>query len=387
MTVIYLVLLLLAVFYSIRWDGVEAHDNAYKNHRYWLLCILLILITGFSYGLGGDKFVYMNQFDSIPEDVSIGEYTSLAVVILGNMPLWTLLTLFAKKCFDSFYAIQIIQAIITNVVYFYVASKYTHRKFCFVIVYFLTLTYFIFNAEIMREGIAIAIAMIGMEAYMEGKKKVFAACYALAILFHVSAIIVILFPFFRVKVSIKNLGISIAASFAIWFLSDLFIAKVLSALIGSTGALASKITHYSAVATNFNGYLGSVIQYMILPYIIMYYSYLWEENDEIKKKKEKLISFHILLALCASSLAGFTRFRNYIEIYYLIMLGDFVYTMLFLLWQKHFLYYSENQVYFYQRYIPYRCILNESKDVLFREDVHQESVKETVSDEASRNIE
>lgn len=138
-----------------------------------MLCVLLILITGFSYGLGGDKFVYMRQFEAIPTDIPALEYASLAIVIQGNMPLWTLLTIFAKNCFDSFYAVQLIQAIITNLTFFYIASKYTHRYFCFIIAYFLTLTYFIFNTEIMREGIAIAICMVGMEAYMNGNKRNF----------------------------------------------------------------------------------------------------------------------------------------------------------------------------------------------------------------------
>ena len=116
MSLIYIIVIALSVYYSIRWDGVE-EDNAFKKHRYWMLCVLLILITGFSYGLGGDKFVYMRQFEAIPTDIPALEYASLAIVIQGNMPLWTLLTIFAKNCFDSFYAVQLIQAIITNLTF------------------------------------------------------------------------------------------------------------------------------------------------------------------------------------------------------------------------------------------------------------------------------
>ena len=94
MSLIYFIIIVLNVYYSIRWDGVE-EDNAFKNHRYWMLCLLLILTTGFSYGLGGDKFVYMKQFDAIPSDIPALEYASLAIVIQGNMPLWTLLTIIA----------------------------------------------------------------------------------------------------------------------------------------------------------------------------------------------------------------------------------------------------------------------------------------------------
>lgn len=403
MTIIYVILLLLATFYAIRWDGVE-ENNAFKNHRYWMLCILLILITGFSYGLGGDKFVYMRQFEAIPSDIPALEYASLAIVIQGNMPLWTLMTMFAKECFGSFYAVQVIQATITNITFCYIASKYTHRRFCFILVYFLTFAYFTFNTEVMREGIAIAISLLGMEAYMEGNKKTFGICYIFAMLFHISAAVVILFPLFKFKISFKTLFISVIAAFFIWLLSDLVLSKVLLSMLSSTGALATKIVQYSAVASNFNGLVGSVIQYLILPFIVMYFSYIWEEDEELKRKKERIISFHIILALCASSLAGFVRFRNYIEIYYLIMLGEFVYmlfrtkeklilragtlvlTAVFLVWLKHLVFFPQNKVYYYQLFTPYTCIFNENKSVYFREEVHKEAVEQEISDEATRTI-
>lgn len=403
MSLIYIIVIALSVYYSIRWDGVE-EDNAFKKHRYWMLCVLLILITGFSYGLGGDKFVYMRQFEAIPTDIPALEYASLAMVIQGNMPLWTLLTIFAKKCFDSFYAVQIIQAVITNLTFFYIASKYTHRNFCFIIVYFLTLTYFIFNTEIMREGIAIAICMAGMEAYMNGHKRNFYLCYILAILFHVSAAVVIVFPLLRLKITFKTLAFTILISLVFWTLSDIAMGKIVNSVLGGTGAFATKIIKYSTQANNLNGFIGNVLRFLILPFIVMYYSFLWEEDEDIKRKKQKLISFYLILAVCACSLAGFSRFRNYMEIYYLIMLSDFIFTLFrkkehfllrtgtlvatifMLLWQLHFTYYPKNEVYFFQRYTPYRCIINENKDVWFREEVHKESVEQTVSDEGTRDI-
>lgn len=403
MSLVYIIFLLTAAYFSLRWDGVT-EDNAFKGHRFWLMCFLMICIAGFSYGLGGDKFTYMDQFEAIPDDVSITEYLSLAIVVQGNMPLWTLLAIFAKKCFGSFYALQVIQATIVNVIFCYYASRYTHRKFIFLMAYFLSLNFFLFNTEVMREAIAVAICMVGMEAYMNGKRKWFFVCYVIAILFHVSASIVILFPLLKFKISYKTLGIAVLSSLLIWVLSDLIFGKIVMSVLGSTGAMATKIVRYSTVASNFNGYVGSLIRYLILPFIVMYYSYYWEEDEKVKTKKGRLISFHIVLAVCACSLAGFTRFRNYMEIYYLIMLSDFIYmlfktkeklilrvgtlvlSVFFVVWQQYLIFYPKNRVYFYQRYTPYRCILNENKDVLFREDVHQESVEQTVTDEGTRDI-
>lgn len=403
MTILYLIFLLSAIYFSIRWDGLQEEDS-HKDHRFWLLCLMLVCIAGFSYGLGGDKFTYMDQFEAIPEDTSILEYITLAIVIQGNMPLWTLLSMLAKRTFDSFYALQLFQAAFTIITFCYIASKYTQRKFIFLIAYFLSLTFFIFNAEVMREGIAVALSMLGMEAYMNKNKKNFFVYYALAVCFHISALIVIAFPFIRLKISPKTLLIAVVVAFCVWFVSDLLISKVVMSVLGATGALASKIVQYSTVASNIFGFIGSAVRYMILPFIVMYYSYIWEEDEELKQKKEKLISFHLVIAICACALAGFTRFRNYMEIYYLIMLSDFVYTLFrtkerfllrlgtmvmtvfLLVWQQYLLYYPENNVYFYQRYVPYRCILDENEDVHFRREVHLESVKNTVTDEGTRDI-
>lgn len=403
MSLVYIIFLLTAAYFSLRWDGVS-EDNAFKDHRFWLMCLMLICIVGFSYGLGGDKFTYMDQFEAIPDDVSVAEYLSLAIVVQGNMPLWTLLAIFAKRCFDSFYALQLIQATIINVIFCYYASRYTHRKFIFLMAYFLSLNFFLFNTEVMREAIAVAICMVGMEAYMNGKRKWFFVCYVIAILFHVSASIVILFPLLKFKISYKTLGIAVLSSLLIWVLSDLIFGKIVMSVLGGTGAMATKIIRYSTVASNFNGYVGSLIRYLILPFIVMYYSYYWEEDEKVKTKKGRLISFHIVLAVCACSLAGFTRFRNYMEIYYLIMLSDFIYmlfktkeklilrvgtlvlTVFLVIWMQYMVFFPENKVYFYQLFVPYRCILNEDDDVFFREEVHLEAVKDEVSDEGTRDI-
>jgi hypothetical protein len=226
----------------------------------------------------------------------------------------------------------------------------------------------------------------------------------LAILFHVSAAVVIVFPLLRLKITFKTLAFTILISLVFWTLSDIAMGKIVNSVLGGTGAFATKIIKYSTQANNLNGFIGNVLRFLILPFIVMYYSFLWEEDEDIKRKKQKLISFYLVLAVCACSLAGFSRFRNYMEIYYLIMLSDFIFTLFrkkehfllrtgtlvarifMLLWQLHFTYYPKNEVYFFQRYTPYRCIINENKDVWFREEVHKESVEQTVSDEGTRDI-
>lgn len=98
-----------------------------------------------------------------------------------------------KVTFDSFYAIQLIESAVVNIAVCYIVSKYTHRYFLFLLIYFFSLKYFIFNCEVMREGFAIAFMLWGMHGYLIGKKWLFFLMFLISLMFHVSACAVLLF--------------------------------------------------------------------------------------------------------------------------------------------------------------------------------------------------
>ena len=404
MTIVYLIFLLLAGYCSWKYDGIEKHDS-HKAHRYWLLCVMLICISGFSYGVGGDKFVYMEAFENLPNQIdSLLEYVYLKVLIYNHMPLWTLLMVFVKRCFNSFYVLQFIQSGIINIIFCYVVSKYTHRQFLFLFIYFLSGTFFIFNMEIMREGLAIAFCLLAVESFLNGQKSRFTFFAFLGILFHVSAAIIFCFPFCHARTSRRLLLIAFGISFVTWGLSDFILSHVASLAIGGIGMIVQKILYYSFQASTIFGFLRSAITFIILPFFVMYYNVKWETDEKLKEKKERLISFYMLLSVCACAFAGFTRIRNYAEIYMLFFFADFIYIWLktkerfvirticligivFLTSLKFFLYYQINKAYFYERFIPYTCILNEDKSVYIRKEIHIESTSGEATDNNTRNLE
>ena len=55
MSIFYVIFVMLTAYFSFRYDGIEEYDS-HKQHRFWLMCFYLICLSGFSYGLGGDKF-------------------------------------------------------------------------------------------------------------------------------------------------------------------------------------------------------------------------------------------------------------------------------------------------------------------------------------------
>ena len=369
------------------------------------MCFYLICLAGFSYGLGADKFTYMDEFEDYPSDFSeIGEYIYIGLMYKGQMPLWTIVNLLCKAIFNSFYAVQLLESAAINITVCYLVSKYTHRYFLFLLIYFFSLQYFIFNTEVMREGFAMAFVLWGIHGWMSGKRWIYFVTLPIGLLFHVSALIVLLFPFAKFKISWKTLYIAFALTFALWILSDQLLARVLALVFGGEGAFVKKIMYYSLQASSFFGYARYVLTYLVFPFIIMYSFLLIEPSDEQRGYKEKMIAFMVILAIPASSVVGFMRFYNYVQIFYLIMLADFVY-MLFR-YKQHFIirlgtltgtslliiiflyltHYKTTDTYFYDYFYPYTCILDEDKDVFIREIAHQEAVTVEIEDNNVRDI-
>lgn len=404
MSIFYVIFILLTAYFSYRYDRIEEYDS-HKQHRFWLMCGYLVCLTGFSYGLGGDKFVYMREFEAYPESLEeAADFIWIQFMLKGQMPLWTLVNAFAKVVFNSFYAVQLIQSAVVNIAVCYVISKYTHRHFLFMIVYFLTLQYFVFNTEIMREGFALAFVLVGMHGWLSGKKWLFFVTLPIGLLFHVSAVIALLFPFAFFKVSWKTLFFAFFISFAIWLFSDIILGKVMVSVLGGMGALVQKVLFYSIQASTIFGFLRSAITYLIFPFIIMY-TVMQNETDSVKQRNmERMIAFMVLLGIVVSAFAGFARFYNYTRVFYLALMAEFIYT---LFWQKKHLFircgtllgtvflialqymvsYKTTQTYYYDYFFPYTCILDENKDVYIREIAHQEAVMAEEKDNNVRNIE
>lgn len=404
MSIFYLIFILMTAYFSFRYDSVEEYDS-HKQHRLWLMCGYLICLTGFSYGLGGDKFVYMQEFEQYPSNFSeTGDYIWLQFMIKGQMPLWTLINMLGKAVFNSFYFVQLAESAAINTAVCYIVSKYTHRYFLFLLIYFFTLQYFVFNTEVMREGFAMAFALVGMHNWISGKKWIFFLMFPMALLFHISAVTMLLFPLVCFRISWKTLAIAFFIAFCIWMFSDLVLGKIMLSVLGGMGALVKKILFYSIQASTIFGFLRSAITYIIFPFVIMYSVTSIEPSDVLRKRKERMVSFMIVLGILSSSMAGFTRLYNYAQLFYLIMLADFIYMLfriknhliirmgvlagtLFFLLLRYMTPYKTTNTYYYDFFFPYTCILHEDKSVYIREIAHNEATTKEKEDNNVRVIE
>ena len=403
MSIFYLIFILLTAYYSYRYDGIEEYDS-HKQHRLWLMCFYLICLAGFSYGLGGDKFTYMEEFEEYPNDFSeIKDYIFLKVILRSEIPLWTIINLCCKVFFNSFYWVQFLESAAINIVVCYLVSKLTHRYFLFLLIYFFSLQYFIFNTEVMREGFAMSSVLMGVYGWMNNKKWLYYLSIPIGILFHVSAAIVLLFPLAKFKVTLKTLGYACIIAFGLWFISDVMLKVLTTVALGGIGSFVSKVLLYSMQASTIFGFARAILTFLIIPFVIMYTSIVTEESEERRQMKEKITAFVIILGTLASSFAGFVRLYNYTQIFYLITFADFLYTLFRI--KKHLMvrlgalagatliiiisyagYYETTGAYFYEFYYPYTCILDETDDVMVRKLTHIESTSIKVEDNNTRDI-
>lgn len=404
MSIFYIIFILLAVYWSFRYDGIEEFDS-HKEHRLWLLCIYLICLSGFSYGLGADKFTYLEEFNYYPDSLSeLGDYIQLNIMLKGQMPLWTIVNAVCKVVFNSFYAVQLLESAAINIAVCYMVSRYTHRYFLFLLIYFFTLQYFVFNTEVMREGFALSFILFGIHGYLSGKKWLYFVMLPIALMFHVSAAISLLILFSRFSVSWKTLAYAFIMAFSLWLFGDIMLQRVVTAALGGIGAFVMKVLLYSFQTTNLFGFLRFALTYLVFPFIIMYTALLMEPSEELRMKKERIMAFMVLLGIIASAMVGFIRFFNYVQIFYLIALANFVYTLFRI--EKHLIirlgtlagtvffialtylnYYNSTDTYFYHFFYPYTCILNEDNSVYFRETAHNEALELDVKDDNVREIE
>jgi hypothetical protein len=255
----------------------------------------------------------------------------------------------------------------------------------------------------MREGFAMAFILIGIDGYMNGKKWLYFLMLPIGLMLHLSALTALIFPFFHFKISWKSLGIAFFTAFSIWLLSDLVLIRLMISVLGGIGAIIKKILFYSIQATTIFGFLRSAITYLILPFVVMYTVTQAEPSKELKECREKMMSFMLVLSVLASSFAGFVRLFNYVQIFYLIMLADFVYMLfrskeyfimrvgtlvaiVFLISLNYRIYYKSTDTYYYNFFFPYTCILDEDESVYVREKAHSEAVNPELTDNNVRDI-
>ncbi len=394
---VYIVYILLCIVGAFCWDSQEQKSKTSKVF-YAFLGVYLILTSGLSYALGGDKQLYLDLFDDIFINTSLKDYIADNYSTLGFMPLWSIVNYYCKQWFDSFYAVQIIQALIVNATVGYIGFKYTKRHFLFLLIYFISKQFFLLNCETMREGFAVALGLLALDSYLQHKNTRAILLAVLAIGFHPSAAILFTFPLMRFKVNFKILTILLAIALLAFSVRATIVPMILQKLpAAAANQIANNLEAYLTFKYTFYNTCVFAIHYIVIPFIIGYCILLWGEKLPIYPLVQP-ITLYLMLVGCAGCVLGahFTRLNNYLIIFYLILIAEFI-PLLFtqktffitrcltLLCLGYFVFSSFNMQFeisnikSYQLYYPYTSIFNEKNSqqtIILRQEFHEASLME-----------
>ena len=402
----YFLFIVLTLFCSLVFDREEGYRGA-KGVAYVTLCLFLILIAGLRDGLGGDTFFYQRNYEYWYEGALENNLLSTLGWELkhsGYMPLWSLTNMWIRQFSDSFVVFQLLQALIVNGVICWVISRHTNHGFMFLCFYFLLGTFFLFNTEVMREGLAIAMGLIGIECFNSRHKWLFWVFALLAFGFHISAAVLVIYPFFRVKMNWRTIAWASLATFLAWFVSDVVLTVVVERSLGLPDFLLMRLKGYTAFATNFNGFLRFLLHFLLLPAILVLFSMKQNLSEEELEWRERMVAFFIPVALLAVAVAGFSRFTNYVMVFEIMALAEVTRTLFDE--QRHLLvrggavlgflalytwslmtHYPQNDFYMYEFYHPYTSVFNKDEvEKNRREMAHLESCGNDWGDAGARNI-
>ena len=182
------------------------------------------------------------------------------------------------------------------------------------------------------------------------------------------------------------------AALFLFLLSDVIVNYLPSLLGSSVNRIVEKIFLYSQITLNLFGFLENAFRYLIINAGIVFFAQ-WSigEDEQRQKDYSKYMSFYLIITVLICGFIGFSRFRNYTLIFFLIMLTEFIYHyksqlytnaiiklivlagFVFYTSRYYMTYYPGSHGYKYEFYYPYTSILDENVDTSKREDMHSEA--------------
>lgn len=306
--IVYIIPFIVTFFAAIVYD-ICKYNDANGKFLIWIgLYIYLTLLIGFRYMVGGDSYVYMLYFNNISTslfDISWEADYQPFFVFFANL---------AKIIYPSFTSFQIMHAFIINTCLFYYIAKKSQYRFSTLFLCLL-MFYINFTVEILRESLAIMVFIYNYKNLENNKWIRYYIGVFLAIMFHLSAVFLIVLPFFKFLRLNKGYVLLLLATFLV--LNQL---NFIFTFFENIEKINKKVNDYSEATYGWKSTLLFFTTRTIIPVGL----FLWAKiKYNISIKYESLICVFGLLGVCSVfNTIIFTRFTNYIMLFYCIALAD-----------------------------------------------------------------
>lgn len=366
------------------------HGNSYERGNiyqgyYVFLLILVVLLMGLRNYVGGDTIGYMERWKKMP---LLSELPDFDFLHAEYQPFWYILNSICKSITKEFWLFQIVHTTIVNSVIFYIISKYSKYRFTVALLYVVA-TMLYFNCEILRESLSLSFGLLGLLYYKARRWKKYYFFALIALAFHKSAMILLFLPllykYAKATINVRFLlGLMLIAFVFNTFILDKLVLYLFPFLMESFEG------YVNWERASMLGNVRAVLIVVLTAYLLKCYE---SRNDSNLEHVYICSKFYLLTVTLGLFLPVFSvRFANYFQIFYLILLGDFIWNhfeakkvLVFILYANFIFSVVKNQArdvsdwvsstshgyYFYQRYYPYYSIFD---DIPYSELSHRKSI-------------
>lgn len=313
---IYTLVIVLTVIFIFLFDNYKLKGSKYA---YNFLLIILVLVAGLRWKLGGDSLVYQTKFENnIPTLLNMS-FNDLFET--GFEPGIVFLMSICKTFIVDFWFFQLIHALIINVSMFNFIKKYTPYKFTAVFVYIFF--YFLyFNTEILRESLAICIFLVMYPLLEKRNYKKYYLLNILALFFHTSSILLLLIPLFsRVKFNKKGISYLVLLFGVLMIVFTLF-PSIINIFLFSD-RLAMKYALYADYSFSLIGTIYNFLLFVLFPYLLIKFNLKYGKLNQF----EDLFFVYFLIVVLYLSYSGAGRFINYFGPFMLIFYVNTFYNL------------------------------------------------------------
>ena len=335
-----------------------------KETKYSLSLMLIsflymTLLIGLRFEVGGDTLNYMGDYGC---RVPLSDWEP--TFIDKFQPGYVFLCSLAKSISPEFYVFQILHVFLLNLLIFIFVYRNAEYKFAALTTVYL-ICYIYFSTEILRESLAVMIFMFSYKNFEQREWVKYYFGVALAALFHVSAVFLLLLPFIKwVKFDKKYIYAMLVVMVGTLAMDKVF------AVLSNIAIIGEKISTYSDMTSI--GFFAGMINLMkrcVFPVIcVLFFRY----GCRKEMKYERAIAIMSLFGMAAFfSPIIFGRVINYFIIFFAISFSDSVMEMLLsrtkalignariflicfiLLYGSEYVLYRR-----YERFLPYYSIFN-----------------------------
>lgn len=286
--------------------------------HFYSFCAILILFTGLRYKVGIDTLNYMDNYVYLPDLYSLisFEYDSN-----GYNYFYLLLCSFAKFLGKDFFWLQLLQAFIVNSIVLSFIRKYTKYKYTALLLYVLTV-YLHYNIEIMREAIAISFFLLSIKYYINKKWLKYYIVILGCILFHYSALFLLLLPFFsNLRLNKKFFFLALV----VWVISCILLPQLtqIMTIFAFNDSMGHKVNSYFGetwLSPSFSFQVLQLFSMSIFPTLLLVISSFFR----LKSKLEPFMCMYILLGVLSINIPICLRLSNYFVLIYVVYVTNII---------------------------------------------------------------